>query len=203
MNDIEIPPVQDVPSYIEFRAMPTGRKSPDGEPIFEQTYKIDGPDDQVFCLLVEAIHENPKFKEMVAGALKFEKEHDRENCPWCNPTKFGKMSNFTLKYSTRKTLIIEDDRTHGRIELSPVSIGTAKLIESLTLAVQETKPISEITAILEKLASTSFEQSAAMFFFMWITDHMECIKSGSEYVDPFARPFVINYLDSIIEQILK
>lgn len=68
---------------IKFEAIDTGRKGPDGSPVYDIKYDIKGEDVEIFCLLAEIIHLHPGFKNMVIRAIEYDRKHDRENCPHC------------------------------------------------------------------------------------------------------------------------
>lgn len=72
---------------ISFVSEDTGIIDSKEETIYHKDFSIDGDDSIIFCMLVEAIDTNPQFKKLVEMAIKFHKEHDRDNCPFCNPDK--------------------------------------------------------------------------------------------------------------------
>jgi len=66
---------------------PTGKETKNGEREIKYDYLIQGEEVDLFCMLCDIIHKNPEFRKMVTHALKFNKEHDFENCPFCNQGK--------------------------------------------------------------------------------------------------------------------
>lgn len=71
---------------IKFEGRDTGRKINE-QTVYEFDYKIHGDEVELFCMLCDVIHQNPQFLKMIMHAVKFNREHDREDCPDCNPAK--------------------------------------------------------------------------------------------------------------------
>jgi hypothetical protein len=55
-----------------------------GQDQYQFNMDMRGDPLKCFHLLCEAIHSSPQFKAMVTQALKYDNEHDRANCPYCN-----------------------------------------------------------------------------------------------------------------------
>jgi hypothetical protein len=73
--------------FIHFISEDMGISSSQEEPIYSKNLDISGDTRVLFHMLCEAIDLNQEFKRLVELALKFNKEHDKENCPFCNPGK--------------------------------------------------------------------------------------------------------------------
>jgi hypothetical protein len=110
------------------------------------------------------------------------------------------MSSYTITYSTRKTIVIEDQRTKAKIELSPVSHESSKLLESLPLRIVERQPIEKIREVFDKISGTSWEQAFMVFFFFWISEYYQEVLNDTGNIWELKER--IKYLRVIMSEIL-
>jgi hypothetical protein len=109
------------------------------------------------------------------------------------------MSNYSIKYSTRKTIIIEDQRTNAKIELSPVSRESSIVLESLPLAIVAMEPVEQINTLLKKISGKPWEHAFVIFFFLWISEYHQEVLDNQETIEDWEQR--LKYLRKVLAQI--
>lgn len=74
-------------AQVSISIKPTGERDRKGQPLYKLDFSVDGEaGEEFFCMLAEFLHEAPEWvQHMFELAVKYNIEHDPENCPFCRP----------------------------------------------------------------------------------------------------------------------